>query len=317
MRMEQLSYVQTVAQCGSMNLASEQLHVSQQAISKAIRQLENELGIAIFVRTNKGVVLTPQGQRLYDFARRQAAKLEALQARLAEEQQRLMTGEVTLATMNTGANMILPHMLCEFYRHYSGVRLTITDGMMGEVIDQVLGGQVQLGIITYTLLGDTYYPQLPEALEFVPLLKGENIFWVSRLSKLAERKVLDFAEVAAQPILFYDLMDHIVLQRTYGYFGFQPQIALESKNLYLLGQLTAENYGVLPDMRLNGDEGMYEYVFRNQPATVAVPLKEYPTYQSYVGYIRRRDQEETTLLRHVRDFLGRLSKSRACRKEEG
>ena len=112
MRLEQLSYVQTVAQCGSMNLASEQLHVSQQAISKAIRQLENELGIAIFVRTNKGVVLTPQGQRLYDFARRQAAKLEALQARLAEEQQRLMTGEVTLATMNTGANMILPQMLC-------------------------------------------------------------------------------------------------------------------------------------------------------------------------------------------------------------
>lgn len=316
MRLEQLTYVQAVAQCGSMNMASESLHVSQQAISKAIRQLENELGITIFVRTNKGAVLTPQGQRLYEFTERQDARLKALKQRLAEEQQLLMTGEITLATMNTGANMILPQMLCEFYRRYPGVQLTITDGMLEDVIAQVLEARAQLGIITYTRLGGKSYPQLPESLEFVPLLKGRTFYWVSRLSQLAQRPTLTFPEVAAQPVLFYELMDHAFLLETYAYFGCQPKVALESKNLYLLSQLTAEDYGILPDMRLNEDEGMYQYVFR-QTAAVAVPLQEYPDYQVYVGYIRLREQKASPLLRHVQDFLGKLSQAKAKEAGEG
>ena len=317
MRFEQLTYIQAVVQSGSMNMASETLHVSQQAISRAIRQLENELSITIFVRTNRGVVLTPQGQRLYAFTIQQEAKLNELKQRLAEEQQRLMTGKIMLATMNTGANMILPQMLCAFYRHYPGVKLAITDGMLEDVITRVLGGEAQLGIITFTKLGGKSYPQLPETLEFVPLLKGTTFYWVSRLSTLAQQPALSFSEVAAQPVLFYEMMDHAFLKETYAYFGCQPKVALESKNLYLLSQLTAENYGILPDMRLNEEEGMYQYVFRNQSAAVAVPLQDYPDYQVYVGYIRRRDQEETVLLRHVQDFLGRLGQLKTQEAGEG
>ena len=84
MRFEQLQYVQAVVQCGSMNLASAKLHVSQQAISKAIRQLENELGITIFIRTNKGAALTPQGEALNDFIERQGAKMDELKQRLLQ-----------------------------------------------------------------------------------------------------------------------------------------------------------------------------------------------------------------------------------------
>lgn len=317
MRFEQLQYVQAVVQCGSMNLASAKLHVSQQAISKAIRQLENELGITIFIRTNKGAALTPQGEALNDFIERQGAKMDELKQMLLQEQQRLMSGELTLATMNTGANMILPQMLCEFYRHYPNVKLRINDGMVDEVIAQVLSGQAQLGMITFARLGAESYPLLPDALEFVPLLQGTTFYWVSKLSRLARRQVLTFEEVAAQPVLFYDLMDHAFLKETYAYFGYQPKVALQSKNLYLLGQLTAENYGILPDMRFNQDESMYQYVFYQQPATVAIPLQDYPDYRVYVGYIIRKDWPESLLLRHVLDFLGRLGHKTEEMKAEG
>ena len=89
MRLEQLMYVQAVVACGSMNQASQRLHLSQQAISKGIRQLEEELGILIFVRTNKGVVLTPEGERLEAFIDEQALKLEQLKEAIKEEQQML------------------------------------------------------------------------------------------------------------------------------------------------------------------------------------------------------------------------------------
>ncbi len=313
-RFEQLQYVQAVAQCGSMNTASVRLHVSQQAVSKAIRQLENELGVAIFVRTNKGAVLTPQGKALCDFIERQGAKMDELKRVLLAEQRRLMTGELTLATMNTGANMILPQMLCEFYRSYPNVRLSIVDGMVDEVIARVLSGQAQLGMITFARLGAASYPLLPEALAFVPLLEGTTFYWVSKRSNLAGRQTLTFEEVAAQPVLFYEMMEHAFLKETYAYFGYQPQVALQSKNLYLLGQLTAENYGILPDMRLNQDEGMYQYVFNQQPAAVAIPLKDYPDYRVYVGYIIRRDHPKSLLLGHVLDFLARIGQKTAARE---
>ena len=299
-------FVQAVVACGSMNQASQRLHLSQQAISKGIRQLEEELGILIFVRTNKGVVLTPEGERLEAFIDEQALRFEQLKDAIKEEQQMLMTGELTLATMNTGANMIVPQMLCEFYRQYPRVRLTIVDGFVDEVISRVLSDQAQLGIITYARLGEKGYPRLPETLDFVPLLAGTTFYWVSKRSPLASRQTLKFSEVAAQPVLFYEMMDQAFLLETYRHFGYQPKVALTSKNLYLLGQLTAENYGILPDMRLDNDEGMYQYVFRNQPQAVAVPLQNYSDYEVFVGYIVQRKRPDSPLFRHVVDFLGRL-----------
>ena len=61
MRLEQFEYVEAVVQYGSMTAAAWHLHLSQQNISKGIKQLEDELGIIVFSRTKKGSVLTSQG----------------------------------------------------------------------------------------------------------------------------------------------------------------------------------------------------------------------------------------------------------------
>ena len=306
MRFEQLSFVAEVARCGSMNLAAESLHVSQQNISKSIRQLERELGITAFVRTNKGVTLTPEGQRLYDFIREQEDRMNALRARIRQEQRQLMEGELTLATMNTGANMILPQMICAFYRHYPRVHLNIRDGMVEDVLEQILSGQAQVGIITWARLGARTYPHLAPEVKFVPLMPGRSVYWVSKLSPLAGKRQLSFAEVAAQPVLYYEQMDLAFLRETYRFFGCEPRVALQSKNLYLLGRLTAENHGLLPDMRLATDESMYQYVFQNQPAAAAIPLQDYPDYEVAVGYIMRRDVQPSPLLAHLLQFMERM-----------
>ena len=62
MTLSQLEYIMEICHCGSMNKASQHLFVSQSTISTAIRELEEEMGITIFTRSNRGIALTEEGQ---------------------------------------------------------------------------------------------------------------------------------------------------------------------------------------------------------------------------------------------------------------
>ena len=69
MTLQQLTYLVTVADCGNITEAAEKLFVSQPSLSTAISNLEKEMGIKAFVRSNKGVVATREGEELLSFAR--------------------------------------------------------------------------------------------------------------------------------------------------------------------------------------------------------------------------------------------------------
>ena len=69
MQIQQLTYFVAIAEQGSINKAAEKLFVTQPNLSKAISNLENELKVRIFNRTNKGVALTDEGKKLYQYAR--------------------------------------------------------------------------------------------------------------------------------------------------------------------------------------------------------------------------------------------------------
>ncbi|MBQ1850476.1 MAG: LysR family transcriptional regulator, partial [Lachnospiraceae bacterium] len=69
MTLQQLVYLTTVAECGNVTEAAEKLYISQPSLSAAIQNLEKEMGIKAFVRSNKGVVATREGEELLSFAR--------------------------------------------------------------------------------------------------------------------------------------------------------------------------------------------------------------------------------------------------------
>ncbi|ETI87538.1 MAG: LysR family transcriptional regulator [Clostridium butyricum] len=70
MDIKQMKYFITVADCGSINKAAEELFTSQPNVSKVINSLEKEIGIEIFYRNNKGVRMSEKGEELYDYAQR-------------------------------------------------------------------------------------------------------------------------------------------------------------------------------------------------------------------------------------------------------
>ena len=81
MTLQQLRYVTAVADCGSMNEAAKTLFVSQPGLSGAIKELEEETGIEIFKRTNKGVLPTPEGEEFLGYARQLLNQYELLEDR--------------------------------------------------------------------------------------------------------------------------------------------------------------------------------------------------------------------------------------------
>ena len=81
MTLQQLKYIIEIVNCGSMNLAAQKLFVSQPSLSNAVKELEKELGIEIFIRTNKGVTLSSSGQEFLGYARQIIEQTELLEQR--------------------------------------------------------------------------------------------------------------------------------------------------------------------------------------------------------------------------------------------
>ena len=79
MTLQQLRYVTTVADTGTISRAAQQFYISQPSLTNAIRELEQEVGLTIFHRTNRGVALTPEGEEFLGYARQVVQQMELLE----------------------------------------------------------------------------------------------------------------------------------------------------------------------------------------------------------------------------------------------
>ena len=136
-----------VAQCRSFTRAAEMLKNNQPNITRCMKNLEQELGCKLFHRSNKGVTLTPEGQRFY---RRVAAAVEQLQ--LGEEEIRrdgsLESGSLSISASEAALQMILLDKLSAFRAQYPGVHLRITNETTPQAIERLRNGESDFAVIT-------------------------------------------------------------------------------------------------------------------------------------------------------------------------
>ena len=86
MTLQQLKYIIQIVQCGSITMAAQKLYITQPSLSKAVSELEQEMGITIFLRSNRGVILSEEGTKFLSYARQVVE-----QAELLEKQKELQT----------------------------------------------------------------------------------------------------------------------------------------------------------------------------------------------------------------------------------
>lgn len=136
-----------VAQHKSFTKAAEALNNNQPNITRCMNNLEHDLGCKLFVRTNHGVSLTPEGHRLYG---RAAVAFEQL--RLGENEIRedcsLETGSISIAASETALHLILLSRLAAFHKRYPGVHLRITNDSTPRAMEALLHGQVDCAVVT-------------------------------------------------------------------------------------------------------------------------------------------------------------------------
>lgn len=132
----QLSMFVTTADLMNISRASQALHISQPALSRALQELEAQLGVTLLLRTTRQLLLTHDGQQFLPVAQRLLRDLEQATADL-REQARGLTGSVTLAVGSAFGCTVLPEIVRSFSASHPGVRLRLVDDNSAGICNRV------------------------------------------------------------------------------------------------------------------------------------------------------------------------------------
>lgn len=135
-----------VADCGNISRAASQLYISQPAISKSIQKLEEQLEVKLFIRSSKGVVLTPEGQMLYETVQEAFASLDSGIERLRQRVSMGM-GSLRIGVSSTLCRHTLLPYLTEFTRREPNISLSITTTSSRETLELIEAHKVDVGLV--------------------------------------------------------------------------------------------------------------------------------------------------------------------------
>lgn len=181
-----LEVFRAVARLGSITRASEELIISQPAVSEQVKQLELACGLPLFERLPRGVRLTQAGEIVYDYAERLFGAADELERTLADLRN-LVRGRLRLGASMTIGQYVLPEVMGGFRQHYPGVQLSLVVGNSSEIVDKVAGRALGLGFVGGA-------PANP-ALTAVPYLVDEIVVIVAAGHELASQTTLSVRDL--------------------------------------------------------------------------------------------------------------------------
>ncbi len=136
-----------VAKYGNLTQAATALVNSQSNITRTIKAMENELGCTLFVRSNRGVTLTAEGERLYAHIRIAVEHIQAGEEELSSEKSTL-GGTISIGTSSVALRCFLLPVLKEFRLHHPQVRLRVSNHSTPQAIAALKSGAVELALVT-------------------------------------------------------------------------------------------------------------------------------------------------------------------------
>lgn len=222
MKIQQLRYLSEVArQDLSVSAAADALHTSQPGVSRQIKDLEEELGVEIFVRHGKRLTaITEPGRAVLAIAERilaEAANLKRAGAEFANEK----LGTLTIATTHTQARYALPKAVAALKRRYPDVQLVIHQGNPTQICEMVLRGEADFAIATEQIA------QFPELVS-LPCYQWNRCVVVPPRHPLTRLKSLTLEELARFPIVTYDFAfaNRSLVEKAFEQRGLAPKVVL-------------------------------------------------------------------------------------------
>ena len=194
MEFSQLEAFLEAANRGSFRRAADALYLSQPSVSARVQTLENEVGVALFHRTARGVRLTDMGRTFLPFAQRSMETLRRGREVL-ESVRQASAGILNMATARVIGTYVLPETLQKFQQLYPDANLHIKVGGSSDVLQMVVDEEVQLGLARFM--------QHPDV-DALHLYDEEAVLVVHPGHSFTKTRVAAMSQVAQEPLIVYD-----------------------------------------------------------------------------------------------------------------
>lgn len=206
MTLAQLLYAVKIADTRSMNKAAQELYVSQPALSGAIRDLEDEIHMELFIRTNRGIVVTTQGEEFLGYARQMVELHRMIEDRFVEQKQVRKKFSVSMQHYSFAVEAFIRLGNSFSMEEYE---LAVHETKTHEVIDNVRQGRSEIGVLYLNSFNEkALYKIFEEAeLEFVPLFDCGISVYLSKDHPLAGKESISFEELEDYPCLSFEQGD--------------------------------------------------------------------------------------------------------------
>ena len=281
MTLQQLKYALAIADCGSMNEAAKQLFISQPSLSETMKELETETGIEIFLRSNRGISLTPEGEEFLGYARQVTEQFGLLQSRYIEKKKKEKFSVSTQHYTFAVKAFVETVKKLGMERYEYAVHETTTY----DVITDVRSFKSEIGVLYLNDFNEKVMMKTIQenGLEFKELFSCNTFVYLWSGHPLAGQDMISMEELDDYPCLSFDQGKYHSLF-----------LAEEMKSDYEYKRLIkANDRATLPNLMV----GLNAYTLcsgiiceeLNGSDYMAVPLRE--TERMRIGYIVRKGQK--------------------------
>ena len=286
MTLQQLKYIALVAEKGNITDAAKALYISQPSLTAAIKELEKEMNIQIFDRTNKGVHVSKEGELFLGYARQILEQVYLLEDHYKKEENRKQEFCISTQHYSFAVNAFVD-LIKEYGQNEYDFSLRETQTY--EIIEDVARMKSEIGVLYLDSFNEPVIRKLLKTsqLQFEPLFTARPHIFISSSHPLAKKKVISLQKLSPYPYLSFEQGDH-------NSFYFSEELfstEVREKNIRVRDRATLFNLliglngyticiGVI-DSELNGSN------------IVAVPLRE--SGEMHIGYITHRNSSRSPL----------------------
>jgi DNA-binding transcriptional LysR family regulator len=262
----------SVVRHGGFTNAARRLRLTQPSISLQVKSLEVGLGVQLLDRKSRRVVLTREGEVLYELAQRLFEAEEEIEARF-QDRTALAVAKLVIATNQSVAAHILPPRLAIFTGRYPGAEITILNMRTGEILAGVAEGSIEIGAVLID-------PQLP-ALEAHPVLPYEVVLITPRDHPLSRLRRVSLSDIVRYPFISYtkDTETRQLIDRPFQSEKLKISVKMALGSTDLIIKYVSLGHGIAIVHNLNIDEA-------NRENLHVRPLERYFSRQ-YVHLIHR------------------------------
>lgn len=278
MTLQQLQQIITIADSGSMNEAAKKMFISQPSLSAAVKELEKEIGISIFVRSNRGIVITPEGEEFLGYARQIFEQYQLLEKRYIEKKAKKKFS-VSMQHYTFAVKAFVEMVKKVGMEEYD---FAIHETRTWDVIENVRYFKSELGVLYLNDYNALIMQKMfkENGLEFTELFQCETYVYLWSGHPLSDQKQISMKELEEYPCLAFDQGKNGA-----AYFAEEMKSTYDYKRI-----IHADDRATL----LNLMVGLNAYTLcsgiiceeLNGPDYRAIPLAE--SEKMRIGYIKRK-----------------------------